>query len=479
VSATAPSRVRWQRLTGPDEDWGLVLLGVVAVLVAVGLGLLTAVSAHDRDVRLADAAATEQRLAANGVDDNLTSDLIRLQQDEVTLFQGHVDFASSPALDPNDDVSHVQADLAAATSQIGDSARVRNDVALITNEIPGYVRLEAMAFSDNQQGLPVGAAYLRDASGYLRDHILPAAADIRGVDQARLAADDADAAGIPTVLVIAAVLGLACLAAVQVVLARRTHRLVNPGLLAAAVLVTVLVAWSLPTTLVSRNQVATGAIPHAVTATDLARVQDGATQAGLDDRLTLADHGEDCTTLNSTQNADVTCTYEQDALDRLTTGCRPLPCDTLPVDLATAGRDGGQDPAIGRLLTTARTETATWFTDENRLPTLQNLATNAKKIPQGEVPRYDSTFKRDVLDPYTRILAIQPAINDYTALRNTVRQATALEWSDYTTQAGDAGDALGGLVTGGLLLGLLAGAAAGAGVAWRVAEYWSMGRSGA
>ena len=50
------------------------------------------------------------------------------------------------------------------------------------------------------------------------------------------------------------------------------------------------------------------------------------------------------------------------------------------------------------------------------------------------------------------------------------------EWNSYYAQAGSAGDTLTGLVTGALLLGLLAGAAAGGGIGWRVNEYWSAGR---
>ena len=489
---------RWPRSRRPDEDWELVLVGALAVVVAVGLGLLVLASAHGRDARLADASATEQRLAAGGIDDTLANSLLTLQHDEVTLFQAYVDAAaqeSPPGDDPNAAVQRVQRVLANAAGQLGDSARAHDDLTLITDELAYYQPLVATALADNQQGLPVGAAYLRDASGYLRYQMLAAADDIRATDQQRLTADDADAAGVPVGLLVAAVLAEACLLAAQVVLARRTRRRFNPGLLSAAIMVTVLAAWSVTAVLASRNQVATGAMPHATAATDLVSVQDDVTLAGLDDQLSQVDHGEDCTaqtdqiTTNgkTTYDYPITCTYENDTLSYLAASVGKLPAeiqktgirktDILPTDLARAITET-PDAGVRDALAAPQATTARWLTDELALPTLENLAANPVRS-QTAYPRYNGTYVNSLLPGYTNADtagSLYHAVNtDSSSLKSAVADATGREWSAYTADAAGAGDTLGGLVTGGLLLGLFAGVAAGAGVGVRIAEYWSAG----
>ena len=461
-------------------------MGAVAVVVAVGLGLLVLANAHGRDASLADAAATEQRLASGGIDDTLTTDLITLQRDEVKLFQAYVDSAAQefpPGEDPNAAVQRVQRDLANAARQLGDSATALEKLTLITNELTYYQPLVATALADNRQGLPVGAAYLRDASGYLRYQMLAAADDIRAADQLRLQGDDTNAAGVPVGLLVAAVLAEAYLLAAQVVLARRTRRRFNPGLLSASVMVTVLVAWSATAVLVGRNQVATGAIPHATAATELVRVQDDATLAGLDDQLSQVDHGEDCTAQTKAVTVNgkteytypTTCSYEDNAL-----GFLAASTGTLSVDLAKARADT-PDAAVRDALAVPRVTAARWLTDERKLPTLENLDTSPVRT-QTAYPRYYGTYLNSLLPGYTDAhmadLLYQAVNSDSTDLKSAISKATGREWSGYTADATDAGDTLGGLVTGGLLLGLLAGVAAGVGVGVQVAEYWSAGRSG-
>jgi hypothetical protein len=270
-------------------------------------------------------------------------------------------------------------------------------------------------------------------------------------------------------LAVAAVLVLTYLPAAQIVLARRTRRRLNPGLVAASALTAVLIAWSLTATLLERGQVATGATPRAQAAADVTLVRADAVQVDLDDRLTQADHGEDCLTTTSTNR--VTCAYEQDALKYLQAAK-----GHLPADLTTAA-DDSQDAAVRQDLATAETDTKTWLADENALPTLQNLSTsstaygldgrNSTGFLQQLLPRYTS-------DPTPYYTAV---IKDDQTFEGHATQAATAEWGDYAGQAGGGGDTLAGLVIGGLLLGLLAGAAAGAGVGRRVAEYWSGGGS--
>ena len=101
------------------------------------------------------------------------------------------------------------------------------------------------ARADNRLGLPLGAAYLREASALLRGTLLPAASDIYARESAQLTSASAQATGLP-LLVIAVVVGPGLrLRALPLVawLARHTHRVVNYGLLVAALVGLVSLVW--------------------------------------------------------------------------------------------------------------------------------------------------------------------------------------------------------------------------------------------
>src|SRR5580704_3362154 len=76
-----------------DEDWILALLGIAVVVVTVGLAVLVAVTAYQRDAALQNAAAAVGRLDTGGLDGQLDQNLLKLQSDETALFQAHTDAA--------------------------------------------------------------------------------------------------------------------------------------------------------------------------------------------------------------------------------------------------------------------------------------------------------------------------------------------------------------------------------------------------
>ena len=59
-------------------------------------------------------------------------------------------------------------------AQVGRLGRTRAAAATIATRMPVYSGLIEAARVNNRQGLPVGAAYLRRASGIMRDELLPA-----------------------------------------------------------------------------------------------------------------------------------------------------------------------------------------------------------------------------------------------------------------------------------------------------------------
>jgi hypothetical protein len=467
----------------------LAVLGVVSVLAVVGVGVLTAVGAAQRDTDLADASATAGRLAtqqsAVGLDIGLEQGLISLEQDEVQQFQLRLDtggwqLSSKAAKASQDDLTEVDTDLVQVTA----SAQVRADASLILQELGFYQGLEATAQADQRQGLPVGAAYLREASSYFTAHILPSADEIRRTDQARLDGDDSAAGGWPLWTGLADAAVIAFLVWVSVVLSRYTRRTFNPGAVAALAVVLVLTVWTVGAQVLEHEQVGHSVAPRAAAAADLAQVRVDAETTDIDDQLTLSDNGEDCsfkTVQLAKPNAqgdsytyDATCTYEADAEAMLAQG------GPLSKDLAAAvtGMRSSQPAQAAQLDGTGAAALAQWLRAEHGLPTLQNLAADATtNLAQGQVPRFDSSFLGTALESSTQA-SVQKTVSDpFDSLTGAVQVAAAAQWSSYSSGASDAGSSLTGEVVGGLLIGLLGGAAAAAGIGSRVAEYWGRGRS--
>lgn len=458
---------------GLFESWVLLALGVVSALVVVGVGVLTSVGAEHRDADFADASATAARLATGqspvGLDDGLEQGLISLEQDEVAQFQQRIDSggwpsASKASAASQNDLTRVEADLVKATA----STQVQADATLIMQELQVYLPLEATAQADQRQGLPVGAAYQREASSYFAAHILPGADEIRRTDQARLDADDSAAGGWPLWTTLADAAAIAFLIWVSVVLSRFTRRTFNPGVVAALGVVAVLSVWTIGAQVVAHEQVVRSVAPRAAAAADLAQVTTDAETADIDDQLTLNGNGEDCRfTTGTGPNSQgdqftytATCTYEVDAEAMLAAGG-----GTLPRDLATAVTAmRASEPAEATKLDAAgATALENWLSAEQKLPTLQNIAAKANS----------ALALQSLAQPSVQTSVIDP----FDSLNGAVQQAAPAQWSSYSASASDAGDTLAGQVTGALLIALLGGAAAAVGIGARVAEYWGRGRA--
>ncbi|MFU8850187.1 hypothetical protein ACNAW0_04245 [Micromonospora sp. SL1-18] len=139
------------------------------------------------------------------------------------------------------------ADAAAALAVVsaGRAGGDRGDaaVARITTELPVYTGLVETARVYNRQGVPIGGAYLREASGLMRERLLPAVQEVYEATSREL--DDARdrAASFPWFAVLLGLLTIAALVAVQRYLARLTNRLFNLGLVAATAAAAVLILW--------------------------------------------------------------------------------------------------------------------------------------------------------------------------------------------------------------------------------------------
>jgi hypothetical protein len=175
---------------------------------------------------------------------------------------------------------------------LGDASK---DLVTLSTQLPVYAGEIETARADNRLGYPLGAAYLREASELMRSTLLPAARDMYTAENASLSATSAQATGLPLVVVTLAI-GLGVGVVLYVAsrwLRRRTHRVLNSGLLVAGAAAAISLVWLAAAYTSARGDLlaahARGSAPvEALAAADIA-----ALQAHADESLTLVDNAGD------------------------------------------------------------------------------------------------------------------------------------------------------------------------------------------
>jgi hypothetical protein len=197
-----------------------------------------------------------------------------------------------------------------STAGESDATATGNDLAILTADLPVYTGEVATANADNRLGLPLGAAYLREASGVLRNSLLPAAKDIYTRQDDLLTSASAQATGLP-LLAVTVVLGLA----VFVLLIRsgrwlsgQTHRRVNSGLAGAFLIALIALVWLASASAIGRSDLLHAQQAGSAPAQRYALADVAALRAHTDESLTLIDNTGDDTYQADfvTQQAQVT-----------------------------------------------------------------------------------------------------------------------------------------------------------------------------
>jgi hypothetical protein len=189
------------------------------------------------------------------------------------------------------DIHQAAAAIENATAMGGNSAGL---VTLSTN-LPVYTGEIETARADNRIGYPLGAAYLREATTLMNGTLLPAANNLYMTENSGLTATSAQATGLPLVIV-TLIAGLAIgyvLYRTSRWLARRTHRRVNFGLVAAGVVLLLSLAWLAIVFTGARSDLLTAQARGSVPVGALARADIAALQAHDDESLTLIDDSGD------------------------------------------------------------------------------------------------------------------------------------------------------------------------------------------
>jgi hypothetical protein len=178
--------------------------------------------------------------------------------------------------------SYLEAATAAAGGQ-GQGARL----TVLSTELPVYTGLVETARADNRLGLPVGAAYLAEASELMRSRLLPAADGLYRRENAQLSAVYGQATGLPMLGIVVALIAAAVLIGVQRWLARRTRRVLNHGLVIASAAGLISLAWLLVAVSVARVQFSDARDHGSAPVQALARADIAALRAHADESLTL------------------------------------------------------------------------------------------------------------------------------------------------------------------------------------------------
>ncbi|CAO5174950.1 conserved membrane hypothetical protein [Frankia sp. AiPs1] len=161
---------------------------------------------------------------------------------------------------------------------------------LLAQEIPVYNGMVERARANDRVELSVGEAYLRAASTMMRAEILPATEVLvaRYADAVDRAYRHATGARGEWAVVVTAAVALGALVGAQVLLVRRTNRLVNPGLLIATAAVLAAVTWTAVAFGTQQSRLDAGRDAGYRPMTLLARSKTLALEARVDENLSLA-----------------------------------------------------------------------------------------------------------------------------------------------------------------------------------------------
>ncbi|WP_430791640.1 hypothetical protein [Actinoplanes sp. G11-F43] len=272
------------RISTPRLYWltaaGLVALGVLAGAAAFGdvrgrSALITDVAGVSGPVSV-DAQTLYRALA--DADATAATAFLATEGESATLRDRYLT-----------DVARATAALTVALRDADGENAAR--LGVVADQLPVYTGLVETARANQRLGVPLGGAYLREASGLMQQTILPAAAGVLDRTSEHLAGEQEEAAGFPWAATLMTVLLVVALVAAQVLLARRSRRILNLGLVAASAVVALALLWSVIALGVSGRRLDTGRRDGTALVELLANAGRASLQARANESLTLVARG--------------------------------------------------------------------------------------------------------------------------------------------------------------------------------------------
>lgn len=410
------------RAGGSGGPRRIMLLGIVLIIVTLAASAFAAITAAQRSADLSRMLGRSEPLATAAQDMYAALSAADAAATGGFLAGG----LEPPAVRAEYDNAIATASAALATFASGAPSDPAQRAALTTlvSRLPQYTALVETARSNNRQGYPVGAAYLREASGLMRATLLPAAQTLYQQQATTVTATADDIADTPWLLIL---LGVAVLL-VGVLgmwrLARISRRRLNLGLLGALLATAAWLAWLLVSGAIASSHLRTAVDEGATPLGGLVTMRISAAQARADETLYLIARGSGAANEKDFQQ------HQQQMLDAW----------KAVIASAPAGLNTGD---LGR-------QVDSWGVDSHR-----------KLLAAADQGDYEAAVKIGVGESATRFQAVDQG------LRTTIDQARSLLRSD----ASAADSALTGLAVGIGVLAVVAAALVAAGLWPRLREY--------
>jgi hypothetical protein len=409
------------------------VIAVGLVILTVLTGLVGALALQQKQTTVDNLIDHREPLAA------AAQQLYRSLSDaDATAASAFLSGGSEPAALRNRyeiDIAQAGAALAKASSDVGGDTEAAAQVQELNQQLPVYASLVETARTNNRQGFPAGAAYLREASGLMGEKLLPAAERLYAIDTNRLGDEQAAARSFPWVTAFLAVLLLAALIGTQLYLTRKTNRLINVGLLAATAAVVLGLVWGTAAMLVASGDVADGHRNGSEQVEALVQARIITLKCRADETLTLVARGDGPE-------------YEDD-FKKLS----PQISGNTEANFLVKARNLASTQALADEVKAAQDNTNAWLEAHNRI----------RQLDDGG--RYDEAVKAAIgPEPDSGATA-------FGKLDTNMLNALRLGRQEFLTQTVHAQRALTGLVPGIVVLALLAAAGIAVGITQRLREY--------
>jgi hypothetical protein len=282
--ARRPAPPESDRLSTPRLYW-LVAVGLVVLALAAGAAAVADV--RQRSALLTDVSEVKAPISVDA--QTLYRSLADADATAATAFLSTGGESSGLRIRYLDHIAQASAALTISLRDADDSEAARLQV--VAEQLPVYTGLVETARSNQRLGVPLGGAYLREASGLMQQTILPAAAGVFDSTHRRLVGEQERADGFPWLTAFFGLLLAGGLLGAQVLLAGRSRRTFNLGLVAASGITALALLWSVVALGASAGRLETGRGSPAEQVSVLANAGRAALQARANESLTLVARG--------------------------------------------------------------------------------------------------------------------------------------------------------------------------------------------
>ncbi|GGS71904.1 hypothetical protein J2S47_002314 [Streptomyces griseoviridis] len=431
--AEGVERLRAAAVTEPGR---LRALGALLALLVVAFGAVTAWQAAERTAAAGDVLHRSQPLSSEAAGIYRSLAAANTAASTGFLAGGQETKDSRDRYEQGIRTAADSLVTAAANSEPGSASAAT--VADLNRLLPRYKGLVERARVYNRQGYPVGGAYLRYANDLMQEDMLPAAEALYTSENGRLSDDYADAKRPPWAALVLGLLALAALAWAQYRTYRRTHRVLNRGLVAATAATAAALLWLVAGHGVARSQLSASHDHGVRSLTVLHEARLASLKARGNENLTLVARGAETVTVGGEREDAYDAEYRTEMA-------------ALGADLAEARRLA-DDAAGERPVAAAAGDAARWR-ERHRAARAEDENGNYRQALEKVIGGRGATAE------------------SFDGVDTALATALAHEEREFARAAGAGLDALAGLPQGAGTLAALGAAGAVLGIGRRLSEY--------